>query len=330
MENKVLNALVNYAQKDKLTGLHISYYHDGAIFQHNHGYTDDSKNELIDNQTLFEIGSVTKPIVAVLYSVLLQENRIHLQKPVSDYFDPDSIHPIFELLTIQDILTHTSGLPRLPDVLYKKMTDMQDPYSCLILEDLYDYLKYPEELNKPGKYSYSNLGYGILAEVLKRITSKSLQETASELLFEKLGMVHTRTIGKDEKGAGISTGYTLSGQKNKHWHNEVLAGAGCFLSNGHDMLKFLIENINTRETSINKAIHFTHIPITKKTGMAWHYKNSLLARVIGYNGYIWHNGMTGGFSSFICFNKKKNLGLVLLANKAVPLDSYFYKFSSYF
>lgn len=330
MENKVFNSLIKYAKKDKILGLHISYYNNGNIYTYDYGHTNASKNVPINNQTLFEIGSITKPIIGTLFSILLQKNLVDLESPISLFFKPTDINPIFELITVKDIFTHTSGLPRIPNVLFEKMKDEEDPYSCLTQNDLYEFLKNPQELKEPGQYCYSNLGYGILGEILKIITSKSLREISKELLFDKIKMNNTDIIENIESSKNIATGHTFLDKETRYWHNHVLAGAGCFLSCGNDMLEFLIENINLQETALSESIHFTHHPITKKVGMAWHYKNSFLSKIIGYQGYIWHNGMTGGFSSFICFNKKKKVGLILLANKAIPLDSYFYNFSSYF
>lgn len=330
MDNKVFNSLDNYAKKDKIVGLHISYYDNGVLHQSNFGYTNKNKSELINNQTLFEIGSVTKPIIATIFSILEQNKIINIERPVSYYFNFNSIHPIFELITIKNLLTHTSGLPRIPDNFLAKMDNPNDPYSSLTKDDLYDFLKAPSNIRKYGKYYYSNLGYGILGEILSIATSKSIQEISKETLFDKLNMNSTDIIRNVENRKNIAQGHNSLNKEASYWQNETLAGAGCFLSNGNDMSNYLFENINSSETSFGESIHNTHIPIEKNIGLAWHIKNSFLSKILGYSGYIWHNGMTGGFSSFIGFHKKKKVGLILLANKAVPLDSYFYNFSSYF
>lgn len=331
MESKIFSSLTKYARKDEITGLHISYYQHGNIYQHNFGYTNKQKDQPVTDQTLFEIGSLTKPLVATLFSILLKDKVIELDNPVSLFFDTEVINPVFDQITLRDLLTHASGLPRIPDTFFAKMknNDMEDPYSCLTADDLNQYLKDPGALKTRGQYCYSNLGYGILGEILKKITSRPLRQVGKELLFDRIGMNDTDTIDNIKNHHAVATGHIHSGKESKYWHNDVLAGAGCFLSNGRDMMHFLQENICTKESGLNAAIHFTHLPNTRKAGLAWHYKRGLLSRVLGYNGYIWHNGMTGGFSSFIAFHKTKRTGLVLLANKAIPLDSYFYVFSSY-
>ncbi len=331
MEDKIIKAFINYAQRDRIKGLHIAYYAKDTLHQYNHGYLNENQEQLINNETLFEIGSITKPIIAVLYSILLNRNKVDIEKTISYYINNHPLHPFFNTITLKDILAHIAGLPGLPRTFIKKMSaEVQDPYSTLRTDDLYNFLKKPEEITKPGKYHYSNIGYGILGEVLKSITSSSIYEISSELLFNELKMNRTDVINNLSTDSNIAAGYNFSDKPNKHWHNTVLEGAGCFLSCGNDMSKFLIANINPATSEIDQAIQYTHIPITNKSGMAWHYKNSFLSKILGYNGYIWHNGMTGGFSSFICFNKKKKNGLLLLANKAIPLESYFYRFVSYF
>ena len=330
MEDKILKSFIKYAKKDKIVGLHISYYNNGNFNQFNYGHTNKNETELVNNKTLFEIGSITKPIIATIYSILQGNKIIDIERPVSYYFRTNSVHPIFESITVKNILTHTSGLPRIPDIFLNKMDNKQDPYSCLRIEDLYQFLKTPSNLNKNGKYNYSNLGYGILGEILRITTSKSIQEISNEVLFDKLNMSSTNVVTNLENRGNVAQGYNFIDEETSYWHNEVLAGAGCFLSCGDDMIKYLVENVNSRCTTFNESIHNTHFPFTKSVGLAWHFKNSFFSKILGYSGYIWHNGMTGGFSSFICFHKKKKVGLVLLANKAMPLDSYFYNFSSYF
>lgn len=330
MEDKVLQSLTKYAQKDQIIGLHISYYNKGELSQFNHGYINNKKTEMVNNQTLFELGSLTKPIIATLYSLLTQDKVVNIEQPITYFFETRSIHPTFNSITIKDILTHTSGLPRIPEVFSNKMENEQDPYSCLTDDDLYKFLKAPSNLRRKGDYLYSNVGYGILGEILKIITSKSILEISKEALFRPLKMNSTDIINNLENSQNIAQGYTFENKETSYWHNEVLAGAGCFLSCGDDMSKYLFENINATETCINQSIHNTHSRLEKNVGWGWHFKNSFLSKILGYSDYIWHNGMTGGFSTFFCFNKKKKVGLVLIANKAIPLDSYFYNFSSYF
>lgn len=330
MVEKAISAFRKYKEKDKIPGLSLSIIAGGKTVQHCLGSLETTSNTPVDNLTAFEIGSLTKPIVALVFSILNGKNEINLDKPVSHYFKAGSVHSIFDIIIIKDILSHTSGLPRLPAFFLQKMTDLNDPYASLNRSDLYEYLQNPSEINKPGKYCYSNLGYGLLGEILKTKFNTSLYELTRELIFNPLNMHRTKPLEQFGNDTNIARGHTIKNTGTAYWRDDVLEGAGFLLSCNEDMNKFLALQLSPADHPLGDAILRTHELLSRKTGMGWHIKNGLFARLLGYSGYIWHNGMTGGFSSFMAFNKKKEVGFTLLANKAIILDSYFYRFASYF
>lgn len=330
MVEKAISALHRYQEKDKIPGLSMSIIAGGKTVLHCFGSLAKSINTPINNSTVFEIGSLTKPVVALVFSILSGRKEIGLDKPVSHYFKAGAVHPIFDIIIIKNILSHTSGLPRLPAFFLQKMTDLNDPYASLNRNDLYEYLQNPSEINKPEKYCYSNLGYGLLGEILKTHFNTGLYEIAKELIFNPLNMHCTKPLEQFANDANIARGHTIKNTETAYWRDDVLEGAGFLLSCNEDMNKFLALQMSSTDYAIGDAVLRTHELLSHKTGMGWHIKNGLFARLLGYSGYIWHNGMTGGFSSFMAFNKKKEVGFTLLANKAIMLDSYFYRFASYF
>lgn len=330
MVEKALPAFQKYSKKDKIPGLSLSIITGEKTVQHCFGNLGSTINTPVNDSTVFEIGSLTKPIVALVFSILSGKNEIDLDKPVSYYFKAGSVHPIFDIIIIKDILSHTSGLPRLPAFLLQKITDINDPYACLSRNDLYEYLQNPSEINKPGKYAYSNLGYGLLGEILKTHFNTSLYDITKELIFNPLNMHRTKPLEQFTDDNNIARGHTIKNNETPYWRDDVLEGAGFLLSCNGDMNKFLALQLSPVNYIIGDAVLRTHELLSPKTGMGWHIKNGFLARLLGYSGYIWHNGMTGGFSSYMAFNKKKKVGFTLLANKAIMLDSYFYRFASYF
>lgn len=284
----------------------------------------------VDDSTVFETGSLTKPVMALLFSVLNERKEISLEQPVSRFFKKGMVHPIFDIIIIKDIITHTSGLPRLPALFLQKMTNAGDPYASLQKHDLYDYLRHPSEINKPGKYQYSNLGYGLLGEILVTHFNTPLFSLANELVLNPLGMLRTKPVEQFAGDANMATGHTIKNTGTPYWHDDVLAGAGFLLSCNNDMGKFLQAQMFPASYSMGNAILNTHELMTRRTTLGWHFKKGFLAQLLRYSGYLWHNGMTGGFASFMAFNKKKGTGFTLLANKAILPDSYFYRFVSYF
>ena len=328
--DKINQKFARYATNDNISGLTTFLFSETTFEQINIGEISTGAGLSINNDTLFEIGSLTKPIIASLYSIFESKKIIDFQKSISYYLKGKyKLNPIFDLFKIEDILTHTSGLPRLPVMFLSKMNNSDNPYSVLNRADMEKFFMEPEGITKPGRYNYSNLGYGILGEILKTIFSASLDELTGTYLFAEANMVRTGTLKKFSGDKNIATGYTNKNQVSPFWTGDVLDGAGCFLSTNNDMAEFLKLNLGYYDTPITDAILKTHAPRTKNIGLGWHNKNGILSKLLGYSGFTWHNGMTGGFSSYIAFNQKKKSGIVLMANKATPLDSYFYYYSSY-
>jgi serine-type D-Ala-D-Ala carboxypeptidase/endopeptidase len=327
---KINKKFVRYVKNDNIPGLTTFLFSANSAEQINIGEISKGTGPGINNDTLFEIGSLTKPIIASLYSILESKKTIDLQKSISYYLKGKyELSPIFDEFKIEDILTHTSGLPRLPAKFFSKMNNSDNPYSVLTRDDMATFFIEPEGITRPGRYNYSNLGYGILGEILKTVFSPSLDELAGTYLFAEANMTRTGTIARFSGDKNIATGYTSKNQVSPLWTGDVLEGAGSFLSTNNDMAKFLKLNLGYYDTPITQAILRTHIQRTKNTGLGWHFKKGILPKLLGYSGFTWHNGMTGGFSSYMAFDQKKKSGIVLMANKATLLDSYFYYYSSF-
>jgi len=117
----------------------------------------------------------------------------------------------------------------------------------------------------------------------------------------------------------FSDGHGADLNKAKHWQLPTLAGAGAIISNLTDMAKYLKANLNQKP--LNKVVSLTHQQTTElgikgpKVGLAWfiaEHKNGT---------YLWHNGGTGGFRSFIGFDKENNKGIVILENTSNGMDT---------
>src|SRR5690606_4907143 len=107
-----------------------------------YGETEKGNKQLPDENTLFEIGSVSKTFTATLLAYLAQTQQISLDDPITQYL-PDSIavNPDLQRITLEQLANHTSGLPRMPDNLDTTETgNSLDPYSGYTKEQLYAYL----------------------------------------------------------------------------------------------------------------------------------------------------------------------------------------------
>src|SRR5437763_25452 len=126
----------------------------------------------LDGDTIFEIGSITKIFTSLLLADMVNRKEVALDDPAAKYLPENVRMPerSGKSITLLDLSTHTSGLPRLPSNLKPK--DAANPYAGYRVEDLYQFLSSYELPRDPGsnlegsEFEYSNLGGGLLGHLL--------------------------------------------------------------------------------------------------------------------------------------------------------------------
>ena len=286
-----------------------------------------------DGNTLYEIGSISKTFTSLLLADMVERKLVRLDEPVQNLL-PKSVqvpkrgkHPI----TLLDLATHTSGLPRMPS--NWKPARGSDPYTDYTEEMLYQYLT---DTANPGllrslasavistpaepKYAYSNLGAGLLGHALAVRAGKSYEELLAERITRPLGMADTCIAIDAQKRRRFAPGYSADGVPvaSWHWERSSLAGAGGIRSSVVDMLRYLSANMGVTKTSLRSAMDMAHQPrhkISEKLsiGLGWHINT--------VEKLVWHNGRTGGYGAMMLFDKSRQMGVVALANtSADPVD----------
>jgi CubicO group peptidase (beta-lactamase class C family) len=103
------------------------------------------------------------------------------------------------------------------------------------------------------------------------------------------------------------------------WIDEVLTGAGSFLSCGADMIKFIQANLSADAAALSPSLLKTHLQqMGGDTGLGWILPGAT-DKLLGNKHLIWHNGMAGGYASFIAADKVNKYGLILLSNQAIDV-----------
>ncbi len=270
-----------------------------------------------EHPTLFEIGSITKTFTGLILADMVLKREVGIHDPVERYLPTNVKVPTFgeRKITLEDLATHTSGLPRLPDNLNPK--NPLNPYADLTEEQVYDCLSRVKLSSRPGdKYEYSNLGMGLLGLALSRRAGSSYDELVQSRVLTPLRMKNTYiNLSAVEKGR-LSIPHDADGDVTSYWDIPVLSGAGAIKSTINDMAIYLVANMFERPTPLQEIIEFAQKPrhdagMGMKIGLAWH--------IMKDGQTVWHNGGTGGFRSFIGFESKKQIGVVLLCNSASEL-----------
>lgn len=272
-----------------------------------------------DENTIFEIGSVTKVFTGTLLADAVQRGEVRLDDPITKFLPKTVTAPSLngKEITLLDLVTHTSGLPRLPANFAPK--NPRNPYADYTVEQMYDFLSNYKLTREPGaKSEYSNLGMGLLGHILSLRAGKSYEETVKTRILQPLGMNDTTIALAPTQKTRFAEGFDLNGDPAAAWDMPTLAGAGAFRSTAKDMAKFVSANINLEKSlssvfTIMQKLSRDAGPETK-TRLAWQILSKPAAEI------LWHNGGTGGFQSFIGFVPAQKRGIVVLTNSAESVD----------
>jgi CubicO group peptidase (beta-lactamase class C family) len=292
-----------------------------------YGRTNKEDSSKPNENTVFEIGSITKTFTATILMMLAREGKMQINDLVQGYL-PDSvtIHNFTstEHIKLMHLVTHTSGLPRLPSNLFAdKKTNPKDPYAHYTLADMYEFINNHILDYEPGtKYIYSNFGMGLLGHLMSRKTGKTYEELIHYYILDSLEMTSSGIKLSPEMTKNLAKGYTEKGEPSPLWNLGVLEGAGAIRSNMKDMLKYLAFHMRkTDKMDFKESLNImqkrrfeTDMP-NVYIGMAWHISETADGMQV-----IWHNGGTGGYMSFIAFMPEIGTGVVVLTNQASTVD----------
>lgn len=277
-------------------------------------------NTLVDGDTVFEIGSISKVFTTEVLADMVSKGEVKLDDPVAKFFPGKVKVPSSDgkQITLLDLADQHSGLPRLPDNMAP--ADGNNPYADYTVEQLYQFLSgytLPREVG--AKYEYSNLGMGLLGHALALKASKSYEGLVKERICEPLGMEHTGITLSATDRKRLATGHDKQGRAVSSWDIPTLAGAGALRSSVNDMMKFLEANLKLDEPKLKPAMEMAQAPQREisaimKIGLGWHINLRHGAEI------IWHNGGTGGYRSFLGFDQKRQRGVVVLSNSQNDID----------
>ena len=190
-----------------------------------YGSLNEGDARPLNGDTIFEIGSATKVFTSLLLADMVQRGEVSLDDPVAKYLPPSVKMPERNgrSITLVDLATHTSGLPRLPSNLAPK--DPGNPYADYSVEQLYEFLSsYQLTRDIGSKYEYSNLGGGLLGYVLARRAGKSYEDLVESRICAPLGMSNTRITLTPEMKARLAAGHNAALDKVENWDLPTLAG----------------------------------------------------------------------------------------------------------
>ena len=299
------------------TGLVAVVLDDGRRIDTAYGHSDSADNRALDADTVFEIGSITKVFTALLLADMIVRGEVAASDPVAKYLPDDVRVPYFEEtpITLKDLATYTSGLPRMPANFKPK--DASNPYVDFSVAQLYDFVSNHKLRFRPGThYEYANLGFGLLGHALGLRAGMSYEDLVISRICAPLGMESTRITLSPSMKARLARGHNVGLEPVANWDIPTLAGAGALRSTANDLLKFLEMSLGNKQSPLASAMAMTlgeRHPTERKRvelGLGWFVSTSYRDEI------IWKDGGTGGYATFIGFSTKSRRAGILLSNTA--------------
>ncbi|WP_157964083.1 serine hydrolase domain-containing protein [Actinocorallia populi] len=269
-------------------------------------------------EAVFEIGSLTKVFTALALARMVVAGKAGLDEPVAELLDAPVPERDGEHITLRHLATHTSGLPRLPKgMLLTSLLDPRkpDPYAGCSAEFLLEGLTRTRLGAVPGtRFRYSNLGAGLLGLALARRAGTSYGELVAEQVCRPLGLANTAL-----DTPGLVQGHDRRRRPVAPWNLADLAGAGGLRSTAADLLVFARAQLDPDSTALAEAVRLTrteghrvHRFMTVRLGWMELRKDG--------STQLWHNGATGGFTSFLALRPADGTAVAALSDTARSVD----------
>ena len=291
-----VDALLRPLFPDNEPGGTVIVVKDGRILlRKGYGMANLELGVAMDPGMILRVGSITKQFTAVAVLMLAEQGRLGLSDSIAKYL-PD-FPTQGKTITIEHLLTHTSGIPsftELPEWPALQRNDMS-------LKDIIDLFKNkPLEFSPGERWAYSNSGYILLGALIERVSGEIYEEFLARHIFKPLGMTSTccdsasrvipfRIPGYEKVGDGYENAPYVS------MTQEFAAGA--ILSSVDDLAKW-DEGLSAGRLLKNETLHKAFTPFKLASGESTGYGYGWL--VSEYEGHpmIEHDGGVSGFSSY--------------------------------
>jgi serine-type D-Ala-D-Ala carboxypeptidase/endopeptidase len=300
-------------------GLAVGVIDGKQRFAQGYGHFSEDLSRLPNEQTLFEIGSITKLFTGMTFAKLEQEGALGLENTIAQYLPPDvQLPPPVQAITLRQLATHTSGLTRGPENLSDTLPYPDDPdenpYVNYTAQDMYACLSRMELLSPPGtKFAYSNLGMSLLGHILELHTGQPYERLIQTTICQPLGLSDTCITLSSAQHQRLIPAYAFDGRRVSNWDFQVMAPGGALRSTVHDLLTFLVALLADPPEALVPAFRrsqetsFIHTMFA--VGFAWIIRTRSANQIVYY-----HNGGTRGYTSFLGFDKRHQIGVVVLSN----------------
>ena len=268
---------------------------------------------------IFEIGSITKVFTALVLAIAVEEHKVTLDTTVAEILGHTQhfADPNVGRITLRQLATHSSGLPRIPDNL-RVVGDEADPYAKYDRNKISEYLASARlKAPLPAPHEYSNLGVGLLGDLLARAYGRSWESLIRAKITGPLGLRDTVAHLTREQDARLAPPY--AGDRSvSSWTSDVLSGAGVLRSTARDLVKFGAALASPETSPFPSALATVLMPQSPDGSMGLAIFRNEVDGQLAYE----HAGGTGGYRTFLqVIPAKKIVRVVLIDNASVAAEA---------
>jgi CubicO group peptidase (beta-lactamase class C family) len=275
------------------------------VLEKNYGYAVEEWRLSNSANTKFEIASLTKQFTAAAILQLQDAGKLNVLDPVGKYY-PDA-PTAWKGITLQHLLTHTSGLPE---------NDWKDYFkgacTSYTTTDLVKTFRDRSLTFQPGtRWQYRNTDYYLLAYIVEKVSGQTYGDYLSQHIFEPLHMIHSGFVPAHTIVPQMAEGYSRDSgtlHQRQYYDRSMETGAGGIYTTGEDMLLWnkALDSPGLLSTISLQLMFTPHPPGNYSYG--WFVESSPRRR-------IFHEGGDPGFAAFEVRYPDEHLVIVVLANE---------------
>ncbi len=307
-----------------VNAISVGVYNRGKTYINHYGELERGKGNRPTNETIYEIGSVSKTFAGTLVAQAELEGKLDLEDDIREYLNEDlpnfqyEGHPI----RIKDLITHTSRLPKfLPKTINTILENPTDSSAFEIheIEKEYSRTSFFNDLREvlldtiPGtRFGYSSVDTELMAHILENIYDKSYNELIQEKIGNKLGLKHTGTSLQTADKENLATGYTTNNVVAPHMTSSLWSAGGGITSTLPDLMKYAQFQLD----KTNPVSMRSHELVYENGGdrIAYYWP----VRYDEENGtYYSHHGGAFGMQNYLFVFPDKDLAISVVTNQSI-------------
>jgi CubicO group peptidase (beta-lactamase class C family) len=305
-------------ERDQLPGLAVAVSRHGKIlYEKGFGWSNKEQRIPATEHTMFSLASVSKPITTTGLMTLVRTGKVSLDRPVNEYLGKAKLKARMgkeTQATVRRVANHSSGLP-----LHFQYFFSDEPYAVPSPDE--SILHYGNLVTPPGEhYQYSNLGYGLLDEVIRRASGQTFASYLHQHVFAPLGMNHT-SVGIDPALAQFSAlRYDDDGSPLPPYVTDT-PGSSMVYSSAHDLIRFgmfhLKDHLSDQVSILSDAeLDELHRPTMLERGAGGHSYAIGWEVIDQSDGYrvVSHTGGMPGVATALVLVPSEDIAVALVAN----------------